>query len=237
MRIAICDNDMNFSDYMKKVINHWASDKGVKVNIVEYTTAEKFLFHWSPREEFDLIFLDILMDNMTGMELASIIRKIDQNVSIVFVSGSREYVFDGYNVGALNYLLKPVSVEACRKCLDTVHEKNTHIDDRCLLISKRTTTKKIPYDEIYYMESFSHYIIIHTVAGEEKCKKNIKDLEDELPQDCFVRTHRSYIVNIRFIETIDKTSLTLENKVEIPVSRNQWQVTNNAFIMHHSMAK
>ena len=233
MRIAICDDDKLLVHLLEQYISNWSFNKNLKIETVTFSSAETFLFHWSPNEVFDLIFLDIQMGSMTGVELAEVIRKIDQNIAIVFVTGSREYILDGYNVEALNYLLKPISEVDCHKCLDKVYSRIEKTASLCLLVSIGATTRKIFYDEIYYLESYSHYIVAYTADGEVKFKKNIGLLEEELPETQFVRTHRSYIVNLQYIETIQKAMVILENSMHIPISRNYWQKTNNAFVTYH----
>lgn len=234
MRVAICDDDKNLRETLKRYTEAWAGKKGVSVTVTEYEKSETFLFHWSPAEHFDLLFLDIQMADMTGMELAEVIRKIDKKLPIAFVTGSKDYVFDGYRVGAINYLLKPVSEKDCANCLDRIYEDLASDSTQYLLIASNGKTQKLYYHDIYYFESFAHDIVVHTKnAGTFAFRKNISELESELAGTEFIRTHRSFLVNMNYVSSIKKTELTMENGANIQISRANWKLTNNAFIRQH----
>ncbi|MGI6106206.1 MAG: LytR/AlgR family response regulator transcription factor [Raoultibacter sp.] len=234
MRIAICDDDQSIIDLVTHYIDEWAKVKGVTSPEVEtFNSSESFLFHWSSTTDFDLLFLDIKMSNMSGMELAHVVRTLNQTISIVFITGSREHILDGYEVGALHYLLKPISFEDCCKCLDRVEPLTAKIGEQSLMVAVDKKLQRILYSDIVYIESFSHYITIHTKTKEFRSRKGISEVEEELDSEQFLRIHRSYIVNVKYISAIGKKELQLENGETLPISQMRYQEINRAFIAFH----
>lgn len=163
MRIAICDDDPNTIEQLSHYIHTWMEQEKLSLpEIAQFNGAESFLFHWSPTADFDLLFLDIAMGNISGIELAKIIRKINQDISIVFITGSREHILEGYEVDALHYILKPISRNDCFKCLDRAQKKLTKAVEQSLIIETSKKVQRITYSDILYIESVAHYITLHS---------------------------------------------------------------------------
>lgn len=235
MRIAICDDEKGVIDLISGFVNEWSALKRLPSppRIFEFNNAESFLFHWSPETNFDIVFLDIKMGNMTGVELAKLIRKIDQSIQIVFVTGSREYVLEGYEVDALHYLMKPLKREDLFKCLDKASRKMSKLDEQSLLVTIQKKTYRLPYSSILYFESFDNATVAHTTNGDYKFRQRIGSLEAELDPSQFVSVHRSFIVGIAHIREIGKKNLTLDGGFELPISQARWQEVNRVFFEFH----
>jgi len=234
MKIGICDDDENQIVLLKNHIKKWARNKAIKVEMAEFISGENFLLEGDSVVNFDLMFLDIHMKNISGIELATIIRKMDKELAIVFVTGFSDYVFQGYDVGALNYLVKPVTEEKCHGCLDRVYDKIIGQGRDYLLIQAGGAVQKCLYNDIYYFESFSHSIVVHMDHENMVFWKRTSDLEQELPNHWFIRVHRSYIVNLQHVVSVEGAKLKLDNGKEIPVSRYRLRETSNAFIRYYS---
>lgn len=237
MRIAICDDELFQIQLMETYIKKWATQNNIVINLCTFPNAESFFFEWSSKTNFDIIFLDIQMKHMSGMDLAEIIRKLDNHLIIVFITGLKEYVFRGYEVKALHYLIKPVKEKDCHKCLNDAYTLIQKRRSNTLLIPVNSQIRKFYYDDIYYFEVFSHYIDVHINEKVYKYKKKISDLENELPSNQFIRCHRSCIVNIIYIKAIDKKFLVMDNGVELIVSKDRWHATNQAFLDYYSKNK
>lgn len=236
MRIAICDNVQETIDTVSLYINEWASSRPdhPDVKVMEFKSAEAFLFYWSSTTNFDLIFLDTIMEDMTGIELANVIRKIDKDLSIVFVTETLDHIFDGYEVEALHYLLKPVSQDSCFKCLDRAYAKLQKKNEHSLVLTTDRKLRRILYGDIIYIESRSHYIIVHTKQGKVKARKNISDVEAELDPQQFLRIHRSFIVNIEYIQEIHGKDLRTENDAVLSISKVKQKEVVKAFVQYHA---
>lgn len=234
MKIAICDDCSNEYDILLNYINEWKIKVDEQVSVEYFSSAEEFLFYWPEEREFDLVFLDIEMKSISGMDLAKKIREIDEDLIIVFVTGYKNYVFDGYNVRALNYILKPINKKQCFEALNESLKKiGNENKSKYYILKNIKSSKKVKLDDIKYMIMFSHYIDIVTEEEVIKYKIKIGEIEKELPYPKFIRCHRSYIVNLNYVETILIDKLILSDGLSIPISKKKWKDVNEAFIECH----
>ncbi|MFV0363536.1 MAG: LytR/AlgR family response regulator transcription factor [Suipraeoptans sp.] len=234
MKIAICDDDKNIASILKSHLLAWGKRNNQKVELTEFGSAEQFLFHYSPPlNHYDLLFLDVVMDGMSGVDLAKFIRKNDNQLPIVFLTGSKDHVLSGYDVGALHYLLKPFTRADIFKCMDKLLEQFINKEQPSLIIYSSKVMSKLSYNEIIYVESMAHYVFIHTTNTDIKLKKSISELESELSDDHFIRIQRSYIVNLKYIKDLSKSTLTLDTGQMLSVSTTRWSEVNMAFTKYH----
>lgn len=232
MRICFVDDDSTQLDYLKSITDKWSQNKSISVELSFYHSSEEMLFEHNNSFPYDVIVLDIQMGNMNGIELAKRIRSLDKNVIIAFISGIADYVFDGYEVQATRYLLKPVQED---KVFELFNYVNNQITTKVsyLIISVCGEKKRIKYDDIIYIESMGHYITLHLSNAEYDYKCNISDLNEDLKDTEFVKTHRSYIVNMKYVEKISKNTCTLAGNISVPLSRNSYKLVNDKFITYY----
>ena len=218
MRICICDDELQQCDNLKAMIE---SHGGHQISV--FHSAEELLFECEGHMPFDCVFMDIQMKQMSGMECARKIREFDKKVSIVFLTMMKDYVFEGYEVNAVRYLLKPIEVDKCHEVLELV-ESMMKKEHAYLYVNKT----KIDCEDILYIESFGHYCSIH---GKEivEVKTSLADIMKNLP-NIFLQTHRSYIVNLEKVESIVKEGCLLSDNTVIPISRNAQKKVNEAFM-------
>ncbi len=122
IRIAVVEDEAEQQEYVRKMLERWSGQRGVSVSVTHVTCAEEYLIKYNQPDTFDILFLDVCMKQMNGMELAKKIRKYDREVQILFLTGISDYVFEGYEIGAVRYLMKPVEQnkleEAMAVCLE-----------------------------------------------------------------------------------------------------------------------
>jgi len=225
MKICLCDDEKVMLHYLTTIINKW--NHQTEITCVQ--SAEEFLFEYQEEIPFDVIFLDIQMDKISGVELAKKIREVDNNVIIIFLTGVKEHVFDGYVVKALRYVLKPIKEEEIIEVLELVRNEVKQIK-RSSIFTIDKQQVKIYHDEIQYIEANKHYIVIYTKDNQYQLKMNISQIVKELNDECFIISHRSYIVNIKNLKLINKVECVLDDGRNIPISRNKYKEMNNAFI-------
>ncbi|MDA3932464.1 MAG: LytTR family DNA-binding domain-containing protein [Tenericutes bacterium] len=232
MRICLVDDDSIQLDYLKVIIDKWSNEHSINTELSFYYSAEEMLFEHNESYPYDVIVLDIQMGHMNGIELAKRIRKTDENVILAFISGMADYVFDGYEVQAIRYILKPIKDNKVYELLDYA---NTHIttENSYIIISVSGEKKKINYDDIIYFESMGHYITLHLENEEYDYKYNISDLCLDLADTEFIRTHRSYVVNMKYVEKITRNECQLVQNINIPLSRNSYKSVNEKFINYY----
>jgi DNA-binding LytR/AlgR family response regulator len=234
MRIAICEDVQAHADILIGFIHQWAAARSNHTEVVHYVSAEAFLFHWSKDNAFDLAFLDIEMGSLNGMELARRIRKQDQGMLIIFITGLRDYILRGYEVQAFRYMLKPLKEKDCVKILDSavVILRNRRADS--FIIIQETQSHRVFKNEIYYFEMDNHYIIAYTSKGSIRYKGKMSHLEQSLGEPHFCKCHRSYLVNLAHVATINRDQVAIDNGGILPVSRSRWETLNRCFLRYHN---
>lgn len=227
MRIAYCDDEKVQGIFLKNAVSQWERKSSIPCEVTLYSSAEEMLFENPDTFPFDIIILDIELDRMNGIELAKSIRKADKHVMIAFLSNSREYVFQGYEVQAIRYFVKPLSEEQLFPVLDMV--KQTSVQKQYIIIGGAAEKIRLDFDEIIYVEALGHYVNIYTEKANYEIKMNMTDIAGKLT-GCFVSTHRSYLANLNHIERITKTECHLRGGYTIPVSRSAYKQVNQEFI-------
>ena len=231
IKIAICDDEANIRAYLSSLIG--AQD--CPCEIVEYASAGDCL---ADHRQFDLLFLDIeLAPSDSGLDGMALARKIRERATmtqpvIIFVTGYERYVFDAFDVGAFQYLLKPVDEGKFAQVFSrAVAQIGTAKEQpgRVLTLQSANTSRTVPLDSIYYIESSNHKVELHLKDGEFACYAKIGDLELEL-QDQFFRIHKGYLVNLAYVEGYSKTEVTLTNGEKLLISKYKYQDFVKAYL-------
>ncbi len=232
MRIALCDDEAEQIKFLRKLIASWSSDKLFDVAFTEYESAEEFIFKY-PNEPCDLLLLDIEMKSISGMELAHKLRDSGDMLPIVFITGYSDYICEGYDVDALHYLLKPIDENKLFSVLDKYVIRHNQSDE--ILITSDDKTMHISVQSIAYIEAFGRNTAVHLFDGAViKSKMNIGSFEK---MGLFVCCHRSYLVNLRYVKSIDKTEIFLDSGEKIPISRRHFGDVSKRFIEYYTRGK
>ena len=226
--IAICDDINKDAQYLASVVQSWAQEQKVSVNIEMFPSAESFLFHYDEKKDYDILLLDVEMKNISGIELAKQIRSMDHRVEIIFTTSHFELSGEGYEVDALHYLIKPIAETKLMEVLSKAARKLS-VEPPSLVIICNGETVKLLEPDILYIESFLHYVVVHTQSTEYKLKENLSALKGKLSSD-FYQTHRSYLVSLKHIRKISRTAVWLDCGAEIPLARGKYDDVNRAFI-------
>lgn len=237
LHIAIIEDEQIHTELLADYLSAWGRERGQEISIQEFTSAERFLFVWGETKDFDVLFVDIQMAGMNGVEMAKKVRREDEAIAIVFTTGIAEHMEEGYEVEALHYLLKPISMEKIGQCMDKVLKRNRKRE--YVLVHGKDETLRIPVDTITYIEARGHGSIMEVYVNTEKeaprqieMAKSITEMEKQLSDYGFVRCHRSYLCRVGRIRQIGRTNLTLDSGSMIPVSRRLYAMINRAFIEH-----
>ena len=142
MRFAIVDDNELDIENVKNKVKEWGECRGIDTTFWEFDSAEAFLFSYEDVKNYDILLLDIEMKDMDGVEMAKRIRKVDSDVVIIFITGYSDYILDGYDVGALNYLMKPLDKEKFFRVLDTALTKLESNSKSIILSTNEEIIKK-----------------------------------------------------------------------------------------------
>lgn len=233
--IAVCEDEAPQADYLKALLDRWQELSGSRALVDVFCSAEQFLFEADGRQPYDLLLLDIQMGEMNGMELARKVRLEDKRVKIVFLTGIADYAIEGYEVGAVQYLLKPVKEPEFFALLDRITEEVTQKETEYFIFEENGRVHRVPLGEILYAEADGHYVVLKTADGENmwRWKENFSEAAAELSGKGFFLLRRGLCVNISRITRIGRTECELENGELLPVGKGKYQALNEAFIAYY----
>lgn len=180
------------------------------------------------KNEIDLLFLDIQMPDINGFELIENLSC--QQPLIIFTTAFKDYALEGFEINAVDYLLKPFGQarfqKAVTRAIERLQALPEPIDTTCLYLHVNYKLVKIPYNEIIYIESLDDYLKVYTSSKEFVVRMPLKVVVEKLPKDKFIRIHRSYIISIAKITFIQFRRVGLENKIELPIGETFRSVLN-----------
>lgn len=222
MRIAICDDEKNIRELIgNKVIAQYP-----EAEIVFYSSGEELLLS---DKRIDILFLDIQLTGRNGMETARELRKKDKDVILIFVTAAEEYVFQAFDVGAFHYLVKPIDDvkfnEVLRRAVDELNVQRAQrakvktLEEKYVMINNAGVHSKVLIDDIVYAEVFNRKIVIHKMNETIEYYGKLSDLE-ALAGDSFFRPHRAYLINFKYVEKYDATTIYLETGSVLMAKQN-----------------
>ena len=227
MRLAICDDSKQDTQFVQSLAADWAKSRNLDLQTLTFPSAESFLFHYEEDKNFDILLLDIEMDGMDGVTLAKQIRRENEAVQMVFITGYSDYIAEGYEVAALHYLMKPVKQEKLFSVLDRALEKWKQ-NERCLNLELSGAMTRIPFYEIRYLDVHKNYVTVHA-KQDYTLKRTLGDFEAELDQR-FHRVGRSYILNLKHIRRVTKAEVILSDGTALSLPRGAYEPLNRSII-------
>lgn len=217
MRIGLCDDDIIDRNFIKFCLNKYSISNNVEYQLHEYDNGEALIIDLQ-NHTFDLFLLDIYMHNMTGMEVAREIRNQDKDVSIVFITSSKDFAMEGYRVHAVDYLLKPISYERICETMSWITKK-LDVDRKVIEILSSRIRVKVKISNIMYAEVFNTVCVLHTTEGEYRTYITLDELCGLLEDNRFIRCHRSFLANLDYVDKIEENNFILKNLTKVPIGR------------------
>lgn len=227
IKIAVCDDSTVDQRYVSDMVDRWAVQREHTVHVDTFISAESFLFHYAEESDYDILLLDIEMGEMDGVSMARQLRRENDAVQIIFITGHSDYISEGYEVEALHYLMKPVREEKLHSVLDRAVEKLAK-NEKVLNLESGGEMVCVPVYQIRYADVYGNYVTIHA-AETVTVKMTLKELERELDER-FYRVGRSYIVNLTRINRVSRTEIKLSDGTAIPLPRGAYDEVNRAII-------
>ena len=219
MRIAICDDEKNIRELIgNKVVRQYP-----EAEIVFFSSGEELLLS---DMHVDILFLDIQMSGRNGMETARELRQKDKNMIIIFVTAVEEYVFQAFDVGAFHYIVKPIDdakfVDVLHRAVEGLGSRNKAIkepEEKYVMINNFGVHTKVILNEIVYAEVFNRKVVIHKLNETIEYYGKMSDLE-ALTGESFFRPHRAYLINFKYVEKYDATTIYLEKGTALMAKQN-----------------
>lgn len=222
INIALIDDNLNDLNTLKSFIDKYTEsdelDSQIEVNITTYNDPTSFLNE--NNFKYDLIFLDIEMPKINGISLAKRIRVKDSNVGLVFITNMAQYAINGYEVSAIDYILKPLDYyDFALKFNKIINFVKRNISNYIYLKSVENNLIKVDVNEIIYVEIFSHYLIYHLENREIKVRGTISEAENNLSNYYFSRISKSFLINLKHVINIKLDNVLLTGNIELIISR------------------
>ena len=222
LRIAICDDEVKARDALRIQLEKILIEESEEI-VYEFSSGMNAV-SWLGKHpgEIDLLFLDVEMKGLNGMETAEKIRELDGNLYIVFVTGYDDYVFEGYRVGALDYLLKPVALEKLYGVLERIRKKVMQEENNSFTLRNIDGIWRFRLSNILYFYSDRRKVFLVTKNGEYPFYARLNDIEKQL-EPHFVRIHQRYLVNPEKVDYLNGASVMLGDR-KLPCSRKYKEI-------------
>lgn len=230
LHIGICDYEQVEIEYIKGILSDWSKEQEIQIYVDSFNSAESFLFEYAEDKTFDILLLDIQMSKMDGVALAKEVRKRDECVQIVFITGFPDFMAEGYEVSALHYLMKPVDKEKLYGVLDKA-VKGISKQSKRIYLQIEGESLCLGVKSIQYIEAFDHMLSIQSTEGQYAVKMPLYEMEAMLTEN-FVRCHRCCAVNLDYVKKITKLGILMDSGKELPISRRLYPEVNRAMMKY-----
>lgn len=232
--IAVCDDEKYYREYINNLLIRYLDKYQLDYNIEMFSSGKDFCEQSMNLIKYDIVFLDINLKEMNGIDIAYKLRTLKRDVYIVFVTGYINYALEGYKVDAIRYIMKDNLSISLVECMNTII-KRMEIKLNKIEFNFIDGKKQIYIDKILYVESRKHKLnfkIFETVLSEFEMYDKLDNIESKLKEYGFLRTHKSYLVNMKYIKRINNYKAILISNEELPIPKQRYQEVKEAFILY-----
>ena len=236
IKIIVCDDENIFLKIICEYLDRYFKKQKLQYSITCYDSSKQIINLSEKIKNYNIIFLDINMKDIDGIEIAKFIREYSGNIFIVFVTAFIKYSPEGYKVNATRYILKNTNTieESIYECLDTIINKINQ-DGLIKNIEFVKQKKNININDILYIESRLHKLLYHLIINRDDAYYHygvLNAIEKEYKDYGFLRVHQSYLVNIKHIKKIDNHNVIMDNGEMIPISKQRYKDIWDAYITY-----
>lgn len=223
-RIAVVEDEQQYRDEVCQYIEQYATEHQLNFDVTTYTDGQEIVD--DAQKHYDIIFFDIEMTLLNGMDAAKVIRERDANVVMVFITNMAQYAIEGYEVGALDFVLKPIDYYGfsfrLARALGRVQKKQGNLE---FAINTPGGIKKLNSNDIYYIEIENRFLVYHTAEGDFSQRGTLQSAEEMFQDYHFVKCNHWYLVNLKYVTEIE------ENIVHVAGSRLEISRRNRAHFL------
>lgn len=229
MRIAVCDDSPDFLQRAVDMVERWSEQSGIQTEIYRFDNGDALLTK-NAVTHMDIIFLDIIMPLLNGMDTARELRTVNNDIRIVFLTSSPEFALESYSVKANGYILKPVTYQSIKDALDECL-KAKNIEPKSVIIKTPFGFQKVYISDIEYIEAQNKRVIFYLRTGKTvEAAESLHSLEERLSiNDGFFKCHRSYLVYIPNVDHFSMTEITTKTGRSIPIARGCGKAFKDAY--------
>lgn len=227
IRIAIVEDEPTERDRIKVYLEEIAQEDQTQFDIEQYSSGMAFVMRGM--KDYDLVLMDIDMPNLNGIETAKALRKVDQSATLIFVTNMAQYAISGYEVNAIDFILKPVNRYSFAIKIKRAISRTAKKNDNAIQIKMDGTIFLVHMYQIMYLEVDGHYVIFHTTQGDYKEYTTLKLAQKRINSSHFVQCNQSFLINMKYIESVSRESVTVGGTV-IYISRKMKTEFMNAVL-------
>lgn len=236
--IAICDDESCFRQSFQEYISNYLENHGISYRIDMFCSGEELFASGAAMIKYTIVFLDINMNGMDGVVTAQRIRSISKEIFIVFVTAYFDYALEGYKVDATRYLVKDSNhnnfQNTVNECMDSIIEKMNYA-----IVKKKFEfkegPKEISLERVLYIESHLHRLFFHVMEEELKVYtlyETLDEVEKKLRGNTFIRIHKSYLVNLKYIKDLSRYKAILYDGTELIIPKARYMCVKETFIAY-----
>lgn len=224
LQIALCDDNIDELSNMVQLIDLYRTSKHLSCEHAVFPNGFEMISALEKGKRFDIYCLDIIMPGFTGIDVAKEIRGFDKTAQILFFTSSPEFALESYSVKAINYILKPISKEKLFFTFDELLEQiKTKKDEDAVIVKSNAGIQKILISNLVFAEVIGRNVLYHLRSGKViECTEPFSSVCDNLLKyGCFIKPHRSYLVNMQYVDTIENHQITLQTLSSVPVAQGK----------------
>jgi len=218
IRLAIVEDDDNYASTLEKYIHRYEEESGEKFQVHRFQDGEDITEDY--KCNFDIILMDIEMQFMDGMTAAKKVRAMDEEVVIIFITNMPQFAMQGYEVEALDYVLKPINYFAFSQRIERALARMKKRTAKYLSVNYKGGVYKISISDIYYIEVQDHDLIYHTKTGSIVVRGTLREVEEKLSDEPFIRCNKAFLANLEYIDGVEDNDILI-GQDRILVSRSK----------------
>lgn len=232
IKIAFCDDDMEVLHQMNELLDRYRVERNEDITYAAFQSPFELLTEIEKGIRPDILFLDVVMPGQNGMDVAKEIRQYDTNMKIIFLTSSPEFAVESYSVGAYFYQLKPIWEESFFRLMDAVLAECEKKKKNSLILHSKDGITRIDLQQLEYCEVLGRKLLFHLENGAVmESAGSLDDLAGQLMQySNFFRPHRSFLVNMEYIQNISSRSIKMVNDAEIPIPHGKCSEIKNTYM-------
>ena len=232
-RIALCDDDRADRELIETLLKKILNKKNISFEVIQFKSAKALLEEIRKAGSWDLLLLDILMDGQNGIELANELRGMGEDADIIFITCSPDFALEGYHAWPVSYLLKPLKEDDFLKVLERCLKKISK-DPAMIFNMKKGGQMEIHLSDIFYLEIFGDELVVHVLNNSYSCSGVLKEICSLLPEPQFFRCHRSYVINLSYVNRIHRYEYILTNGQAVPIAKGNWRDAKQRWVNYHT---
>jgi DNA-binding LytR/AlgR family response regulator len=218
MKLAVVDDEKKTTDLLDGYIKRFEKENNLTINVSVFHNPNDFLTNYS--RDYDLVLMDIEMPGLNGIETARELRRMDGRVVLMFITNMAQYAISGYEVEAIDFVIKPISYPDFVLKIQKAMRYITRNQDKKLTLNTGEGVVYLHVSDICYIEVMRHYLVYHTTNGNYTVRGVMKEMEESLSNYHFVRSNHCYLVNLKYVESINGSILKVGGD-DLQISRNK----------------